>query len=269
MMWNLLKSVTRIGTAWTRYYRGGVEFCFPPACVACGADLASRFDDPFESDYEAPPHLCQECHSDFVKDLSQLQCLRCGAPIGPFADHEHGCLECRRERFAFHTVHRLGIYEGILREAVIRGKYLGGEPLLRALAELLWQKTRPRMLESEFELVVPVPQHWAQRMTRQHHAPDILAETWSRCLKIPVGLATLKKVRGTRKQAKLKRTERFENQQGVFRVKRHKSVAGKCVLIADDVLTTGATADAAAKALKDAGAKHVEIAVLARVLGHH
>lgn len=211
--------------------------------------------------------FCEECRQDLTVHAAQPGCRRCGAPLGPYADPEHGCLECRRESFAFRTVYRLGIYDGAVRDAVIRSKYLGHEPLLMALADLIWEHTGAAMQTAGINLIVPIPQHWRQRVFTRHHAPEILAEAWGRRLQVPVGWPILAKVRWTRKQARLNRTERHKNQHSVFRVTQPAKVRGKTVLLVDDVLTTGATAHSAARALKAAGAKQVVVAVIARVLG--
>lgn len=242
-------------------WSAGWDFVFPPACLACGIALPGTH-------VEQRPQFCALCRQDLTVHADQFGCRRCGAPMGPYADSDHGCQECRRESFAFRTVYRLGIYDGAVKEVVIRSKYLGHEPLLMALAELIWEYTGTSMREAGISLVVPIPQHWRQRLISRHHTPEILAEAWGRHLQVPVGLPILGKVRWTRKQARLNRTERHQNQHSVFRVTRPDAVRGQTVLLVDDVMTTGATAHSAARALKAARAKQVIVAVIARVLGH-
>ncbi len=241
----------------------GWDFVFPPACVVCGTGLATSKSAGMRSE-----RFCVECRSHLTKYVGQPGCRRCGAPLGPYVDPLHGCLECRRESFAFRKVYRLGVYEGAIRDAVIRCKYLGHEPLLMAIADLIWEYTGTELQAEGVNLVVTIPQHWRQRIFSRHHAPEILAEVWGRRLQVPVGLPILAKVRTTRKQARLNRAERHKNQHGVFRVTRPATVQGQTVLLVDDVLTTGATAHSAARALRSAGAKQVVVAVIARALGH-
>ena len=231
--------------------------------MACGGSL------PELPTRQSLAHFCDDCLLKLTTHADHRSCLRCGAPVGPYVDQARGCQECRREKFAFQTVFRLGLYDGALREAVIRGKYLGGEPLLVALAQLIWEYAEDSLVARKIDLVVPIPQHWRQRLVTRHHAPDILAEAWGRRLRVPVGYSILAKSRWTRKQARLNRAERHRNQHQVFRVTRPAKVQGRTVLLVDDVLTTGATAHSAARALKQAGAKAVVVAVIARVLGHH
>lgn len=245
-----------------RLLLAGWDFLFPPACVVCGAGLAAEAA-------VTGGLFCADCRRDLTVHAEHRSCFKCGAPVGPYVDQQHGCQECKREKFAFQSVCRLGIYDGPLKAAVISGKYLGGEPLLISLAELIWEFQAESLRAAGIDLVVPIPQHWRQRFVTRHHAPDILAEAWGRCLQVPVGYPILAKVRQTRKQARLNRTERHKNQHEVFRVTRPAMVRGKTVLLVDDVLTTGATAHSAARTLKSAGANTVLVAVIARVLGHH
>lgn len=241
----------------------GWDFVFPRACVVCGSSLTIP-----DSVGASSRRFCAECRTELTKHADQPGCRRCGAPLGPYVDPLHGCLECRRESFAFRRVYRLGVYEGAVREAVIRCKYLGHEPLLMAIADLIWEYTGTDLQQEGVSLIAIIPQHWRQRIFSRHHAPEILAEVWGRRLQVPVGSPILAKVRSTRKQARLNRTERHKNQHGVFRVTRPEAVQGQTVLLVDDVLTTGATAHSAARALRSAGAKKVVVAVIARALAH-
>lgn len=245
-----------------QFWTAGCDFIFPPACVACGGDLPVQIA-------ASTCRICLECRGKFSTHAHHPSCVRCGAPVGPYVDRERGCQECRREQFAFKTVYRLGIYDNAaVKECVLRGKYLGGQPLLTAVAELIWEYAGPELQSSQIDLVVPIPQHWRQRLVSRHHAPHVLAETWGRRLRVPVTYSLLAKVRKTPKQAHLSRPERHKNQHDVFRVTRPALVQGKTILLVDDVLTTGATAHSAARTLRRNGAKRVVVAVIARVLGH-
>lgn len=257
--------LSHLGSACRWFVTSGWDFVFPPACVVCGTGLAAS-----RLEAHRPSRFCPDCRQALTAHASDPGCSRCGAPLGPYVDRDHGCQECRREKFAFRTVYRLGIYsDAAIKDAVVRCKYLGNEPLLMALADLIWEYAGDGMQQAGVNLVVPIPQHWRQRLFSRHHAPDILAERWGRRLQVPIGLPILAKVRWTRKQARLNRTERHKNQDAVFRVTQPGRVRGKTVLLVDDVLTTGATAHSAARALKSAGASKVVVAVIARVLGQH
>lgn len=194
-------------------------------------------------------------------------CRRCGANIGPGLDPLVPCMFCRDEKFAFDEALRLGVYDGVLRTACLGAKQAGGEALAAALAELTWQANEADFRALGCDVVVPVPQYWAQRFLRRHHAAETMAEVWGRRLQVPVSSHILRKVRWTRPQARLKPSERRSNLRRAFATAGKGSFAGATVLLADDVMTTGTTAHEAARQLRQAGAARVIVAVVARGLG--
>jgi predicted amidophosphoribosyltransferase len=176
-------------------------------------------------------------------------------------------MHCRKDRFAFAGVIRMGTYDGQLRSACLRGKERGAEGLVAALAELAWQHAREQFLQAGIELVLPVPQHWLQRLLRPHNPAETLARIWSRHLRAEYDSQLAVKIRRTSRQVRLTPTQRRENVRNAFAVASEDAVRGRTVLIADDVLTTGATAHELARALRQAGAARVVVGVIARGLG--
>jgi predicted amidophosphoribosyltransferase len=173
---------------------------------------------------------------------------------------------CQGEQFAFERVIRLGVYDGALRHACLTAKQPGAESLAAALAEMTWQSQVQAFQEARADVVVPVPQFWAQRFTRRHHAADTVAHVWGARLKLPVAPHILRKLRWTRPQARLTPSERRKNLRGAFAAVRD-ALHGASVLLADDVMTTGATVHESARQLRKAGAQRVVVAVVARGLG--
>lgn len=116
------------------------------------------------------------------------------------------------------------------------------------------------------ELLVPIPHHWRSRWGR-HNTAEVLADVIGRMLSIPVSRDVLVR---SRKTASQKRTESLEarrkNQKGSFVVADPDAIAGRSVMLVDDVLTSGATANEAGRTLRKHGAKIVGIAIIARVL---
>lgn len=131
------------------------------------------------------------------------------------------------------------------------------KPLGRLLAVAL-----PR--DQVFDVIVPMPLHWRKRWQRSFNQSELLSREIGRRSNIPVK-NDLRRVRFTAAQAGLTNAKRRLNVSGVFRSKKKNSLAGKRVLLVDDVMTTGASAAACARALKLAGAKHVTLLTLARV----
>lgn len=175
---------------------------------------------------------------------------------------EDDCLVCRRESYAFDEVIRLGLYRDDLRTACLMSKNPGGALLGQTLADLLIDARQSRLAEQSFQAVIPVPEHWLKHLVRQQYAAETIARRISDRLKVRLSAGILAKVRWTAKQAKSSPVERRQQQKDAFRVIGHE-VRGQTILLVDDILTTGATADAAARELKRAGASRVVVAVVA------
>ncbi len=118
------------------------------------------------------------------------------------------------------------------------------------------------------DAIVPMPLHWRKRWQRGFNQAGLLAREISRRTNTPVRNA-LRRVKFTAVQAGLTNAKRRANVSGAFRPKTKKSLAGQCVLLVDDVMTTGATAASCARALKMAGARRVVLLTLARVDRRH
>jgi ComF family protein len=118
------------------------------------------------------------------------------------------------------------------------------------------------------DALVPVPLHWRRLWTRRFNQSALLAKAISRESGVAVGDAMLKRVKATAQQVGLSQAERAQNVQGAFRVpdEGRATVAGRRLVLIDDVLTSGATSDACARALLRAGAQSVDLLVFARVV---
>ncbi len=183
----------------------------------------------------------------------------------PFANRypldERGlCALCRAGHSEFDSTYAYGAYEGALRELILLFKYGRVQALAAPLARLL-RRAVPR--EERYDFVVPMPLHWKRRWWRGFNQAALLAREISRHTGVPM-LKAARRVRPTAVQAGLGRTARRRNVTGAFSVRRPQAVRGKRLLLIDDVMTTGATAAACARALKRAGAAKVSIVVLAR-----
>lgn len=236
----------------------------PPRCAACGLE-----DRPSDSLHAALPGFCGSCRDAVIPPLPDNRCTRCAAPVGPFLDTAGGCRRCSRDRFQFETVIRLGVYDSPLGQMCSKAKRPGNEELAAALAELLWDREREAFLAAQPDLVIPIPPHWRDRFRSSPHAPETLGSVLARRLRCGLATHILKKVRRTAKQSGLPPSQRRTNLKGAFHVPRRffPDVEERRLLLVDDILTTGATADEAARALLKAGAASVVVAVVARGLG--
>lgn len=170
------------------------------------------------------------------------------------------CRLCRNGLTSFDALYCVGAYEGRLRNLIHLFKFDHMRQLDRPLGRFL-RTGLP--LEIQFDLIVPTPLHWRKRLTRGFNQADLLARELSRSTGIPV-VKALRKARATIAQSTLTGPERRRNVKGAFRVKNAAELFQKRILLVDDVYTTGATANACAKVLKDAGAQSVAVLTLAR-----
>jgi ComF family protein len=199
-------------------------------------------------------------------NLDGAVCKRCAAPGNP-ADIGEDCVRCRDRRYHFQAAMALGVYQDDLRDAVIRMKQAVHEPLTLSMGCLLAGTLRQRLTDPQPDVMVPVPAHWSKRLLRGVNGPDLLAEASARQLGIPVAIDLLRCCRRTQKQGTLMPSERQANVRGAFAVRSGYNLQDAHVLLVDDILTTGATASESARVLRQAGAAHVTVAVVARGVG--
>jgi ComF family protein len=175
-------------------------------------------------------------------------------------DDEGRCALCRNGLTGFDTAFSYGAYEGTLRKMVQVFKY-GNVPVLAGPLGAMLGRAIPR--ERQFDAIVPMPMHWRRRWERGFNQAALLADVASARLGIPISSAVRRR-KATPPQAGLTGAQRRANMSGAFEVRQPAAIQGKRVLLVDDVLTTGATAGACARALKRAGAAQVAVATVAR-----
>ncbi len=203
-------------------------------------------------------------------------CARCGLPFpSPRAldSSVAECGACRDDASAFDGARSFGLYTGKLRRVVLRLKFAGDERLGGHLGELLapiWDSL-PRAGEFDSPLIIPVPLHSSRRRERGFNQSELLAAGLVLALRKQKGGATpqvakacLCRQRATPPQTGLSVAARRENLRGAFEVVKPQQVRGREIVLVDDVMTTGATLSACARALKRAGAARVMGLTVAR-----
>ena len=190
-------------------------------------------------------------------------CPRCAARVGPYGVLEEGCRHCRDEGYAFRSAVTLGMYEGDLQPAILASKQAAGEGLALSLAQLLLTQRRAWFDKTPVDAVIPVPHHWARRLTSGHLASETVAHRLARSLRLPCWQDAVAKTRWTPQQQGLSATDRRTNLKSAF-AGTGRPLAGLRLLLVDDVMTTGRTAQVVTRALLDAGAREVHVAVLGR-----
>ena len=183
------------------------------------------------------------------------------------------CGACREDDPSFDRARSFGLYAGKLRQVVLRLKFAGEERLGERLGELLAPPWNLLGAPGEFDspLIVPVPLHPSRRRERGFNQSDLLAAGLVRALvrqsggvAPQVAKACLRRKRATPPQTGLSVAVRRKNPRGAFEVVKPDSVQGRTIVLVDDVMTTGATLSACARALKRAGAAQVMGLTLAR-----
>ena len=241
----------RLSTLGRDLGHGLLSLLYPSICAACGLSL--------------PPeqkHFCHRCRTLLTND-PHATCPRCASTVGAFADVEGGCVHCRNDALHFERAVRLGPYDGLLRELILRMKHAAGESLAEQLGALWAEHAADRLRELGADLVIPVPLHWRRRWARGYNQSAALAEALAVKLGLPCHERWLRRVRHTPMQTQQSSAARRDNVRDVFAVYPRVGLRGKRVLLVDDVLTSGSTASAAARTLRGAGAACVVVAVLA------
>lgn len=230
------------------------DFAYPMDCPVCNAP--------------SPPErtLCKEC-SDRLPLNRENGCSICGAESSVPEGISFICPDCLRERPAYEKAIIGGRYSGDLRKLIINFKYNRALWLASDFVELLY---KPFLLEFSakgisIDLVVPVPMLPKKERRRGYNQAEVLARAFALDFHLPLRTRILRRIRTSElTQTHLHRQERLKNAIASYRLRRPKTVAGKNVLLIDDVITTGATVNACAHLLKDAGAKAVYVAAIAR-----
>ena len=222
---------------------------FPAACRLCDAPLLHARRLP----------ICETCLSSFQMILPPI-CNLCGQvmPVSaPLSEAAPACRDCIQGKFGFQAARSFGVYEGALAHAIVLLKYERLEPLGTFFAAQLLQLVRSDAQLLPADLVVPVPLHRQKRKDRGFNQVDLFARPLARRLRLPYRPVLLMRSRPRPEKHLLSQEERWEAVRGAFAMRQGDRVDNLWVLLLDDVMTTGATLDACARALRDAGARSV------------
>lgn len=218
------------------------ELFFPPRCAVCFKVLGKRV------------MFCGNCMPE-IPFVDGETCDKCGISLS--ADFPSPiCGRCRKRNFHFEKNIPVMEHTGYGREAVLNMKYKSF-PVIKDMAYLMAERIRQENLC--FDLVTFVPMTAKDEREKDIHVTYFLSRYLSKFLGVSHSEA-MKKTRETKKQKELTENERIINVRGAYKV--CKDVKGKCILLVDDVFTTGATMDECAKILKRAGAEKVYCATL-------
>ena len=227
--------------------RSALDFALPPRCPACGVIVADIHS------------FCADCWKQ-VEFLGDSGCGCCGLPLQ--ATEQTTCGRCLAKPPRIARMRAAVAYDDLSRSLAIRLKYGRKVAVARTMAHYMAPLVRP----AEEAILVPVPLHRIRLWTRGFNQSALVASELSRRLKVATHPLILRRTRRTPPLKGMSPAQRRKTVAGAFRVVDRDAVAGKTVILVDDVLTTGSTAEACASILKRAGASRVELITWARVV---
>ena len=244
-----------------RFFRKGgiaaLDALLPPSCLTCEAEV------------EAQGSLCAACFGT-LSFVSAPLCARCGVPLphegaGTLAEGGELCPACAVRLPAFQQARAALRYDEGAKRLVLPFKHLDRTELAAPLARHMARAGAALLARAE--LVVPVPLHWRRLWSRRYNQSALLAARLARGAGLPLVPDLLRRIRPTPQLGERGAAARAEAVAGAFMVpQRHRPrLAGRRVLLVDDVLTSGATSEECARTLLAAGATAVDVLAAARV----
>ncbi|HOE97054.1 MAG TPA: ComF family protein [Candidatus Sumerlaeota bacterium] len=234
-----------------------VDFLYPPICILC----LRRLERGRQS-------ICLACEN-LLRVADEWRCRRCGAhgsaEMAPAGDRP--CRLCPPAGAHYQGVLAVVGYNDASQALVHRFKYHRRLEVGEAIARLMADDLRRPLsqLHGRLDCVAPVPLHWRRRWERGFNQSLLLARAVSQASGIELNPALLRRKRHTRRQALVPRASRAQNVRGAFALAVEPgALAGRGVLLVDDVVTTGSTIEECARVLRAGGAREVWVACFAR-----
>jgi ComF family protein len=235
------------------WLNAALGFFYPEVCQYCKLARAT----PVEG------FICGGCR-ETVRFVEPPFCRRCGLPFQGAITTPFDCANCREAELHFRYARSAVVARDPVLEVIHRYKYqraLWFEPFL---ADLLCQQAAPELKQEEWDWIVPVPLHFTKQRQREFNQAQRLGRWLASATGIPLHRHLLKRVKPTETQTRLTREEREANVRNAFVLRADENLAGRRIILFDDVFTTGATTSACARVLRRAGVSDVCVWTVAR-----
>jgi len=234
-----------------RIGRAVVDGVLPPRCLACGEIV------------DEPDAMCGRCWAG-ITFFAPPWCVICGLPFPHPMGEDAVCGDCARGRPSWDRARAVLRYDKNSRRLVLGLKH--GDQTHVAGAFGRWMHRTGNEILAGADLLIPVPLHWTRLFQRRYNQAALLAQAIRAAGGPELAADWLVRRRRTPAQGHLGPAARERNVHGAFAVRTGCNVAGKRVVVIDDVMTTGATVEECARVLKRAGAASVGVLTLARAL---
>jgi competence protein ComFC len=237
------------------WLEAGAGFFYPNVCQVCQCERATADEG----------YVCPACWRG-VQFIQPPFCDRCGLPFEGEITTAFECANCHEMELHFQRARAAVVSKGVVRDVIHCYKYqraLWFEPFL---ADLLTRHAVPALAGGGWDMIIPVPLHPAKFREREFNQAERLGAALSRATGIPMNAGALRRVQYTETQTELPRPARLANVRHAFEVVDMQTVKGTRCVVVDDVMTTGATTSACAKALNAAGAAKVCVWTVARAI---
>ncbi|MGO8911466.1 MAG: ComF family protein [Bradyrhizobium sp.] len=241
--------------AWSHATKLALDIALPTLCVACR--------EPVDGE-----GVCAECWAK-LSFIAPPYCPRLGIPFVYDPGPDMLSMEAISNPPAYARARAAVRYDDVARTLVHALKYQDRTDLAPAMGR--WMARAGHELLDDADVLIPVPLHWRRAWHRRYNQSGALARVIQRQTGVKVAPEALQRIRRTEQQIGLSRPQRASNVQGAFKVAadRQSLIAGRRIVLIDDVLTSGATVDACARALLRAKAATVDVLVFARVVDSH
>jgi ComF family protein len=229
---------------------------YPNVCQVCHEGAAAQ----------AEGYVCSSCRTkpNAVQLIEEPYCRCCGLPFEGAITVSFECSNCRDERFYFRSARAAARFSGLVQDVIHRYKYNQAAWFEPFVADLLIRQAAPVLKRQTWDWIVPIPLHWLKLRERSFNQSGRLAKRLSAATGIPTNTRLLRRTERTPTQTRLTRAQRSENMKRAFAYGGGAPLSDARILLVDDVLTTGATANACAKVLMQNGASVVDVWTVAR-----